>query len=476
MKKILLLLLLSTIFEPSAMAQSWVSKTAKSVFTLTTFRADGSLIASTTGFYAGDKGECISSFTPFNGASSAVIVDGSGKKYNVTTIIACDATYDVCRFICDNAKSTPIKIAEAVPAQGEEIYVLPYAIKNAQTINGSVKNMQQVYEKYNYYTLSLQLPQNTISAPVLNVNGELIGIAQAGTETDCYAADVRLAVDLKPEPIQQQSLSVTTIPALLPSDQEQAMIALFFSQQKSRDNYERTLAQFVHQFPTYPDGYVRQAQLAADKGEFDKIDPLFQKALSCSDDKAIVYNDYSRLIASLASKAENENTTWTFERALAEIDKALQLSQQPIYYYQRATVLMQLERWRDAVLALNEYEKSIPATALDDEFYHLRFLAEQQSKMYQQAIDDINKSIQYNSHSLLYHVEKTQLLIRLNLLEEALHAAEETIATDATFADGYMLLGIIQCQLGNKEEGLVNLQFAKEKGSQQADNYIEKYK
>lgn len=476
MKKILLLLLMAATLIPSAMAQSWVSKTAKFVFTLTTFKADGSLIASTTGFYAGDKGECVSSFTPFNGAASAVIVDGAGKKYNVTSIIACDATYDVCRFICDNAKSTPIKLAEAVPAQAEEVFVLPYSLKKPQALNATVKTTQSFYDKYTYYTLEFQLPDNAVSAPIFNTNGEVIGIAQAGTDSECYAADVHLAIDLKPEAIQQQALSATSIPALLPSETDQAMIALFMAQQKSRDNYEKTLAQFVRQFPNNSEGYVRQAQLMADKGELDKIDPLFHQALSCADDKASVYNDYSRLVATIASMEAYENTEWTYERALAEIDKALQISQQAIYHYQRANVLMQLERWREAVLSLNEYEKTIPETALDGEFYHLRFLAEQQSKMFQQAIDDISKAITYNSHSLLYHVEKTQLLIRLNLLDDALHAAEETIATDATYADGYLLLGIIQCQQGNTTEGILSLNIAKEKGSTQADYYLEKYK
>lgn len=475
MKKLFLLFLLTATVS-SAIAQSWVSKTAKSVFTLTTFKADGSLIASTTGFYAGAPGECVSSYTPFKGAASAVIIDGKGKKFNVTNIIACDDTYDVCRFTCENNKTTPIDVALTTPAKDEDIYVLPYAIKNAQPLQGTVKATQLFNDKYTYYTLALPLPDNAVSAPVLNGNGELVGIAHKGKDTECYATDIHLAVEIMPNAIQL-SLIDTSIPALLPSDNEQAMIALFVAQQKSRDAYEKTLNQFVRQFPDNPEGYVRQAQLAADKGEYNSINSLFDRALSCAEDKASIHNDYSRLIAAIASREDtSEASEWTFERSLAEIDKAIEVSQQPIYYYQRANVLMHLDRWRESVFALNKYVDGMPATALDADVYHLRFLAEQQSKMFQQALDDINKAIELDSHILLYHVEKTQLLIRLNLLEEALHAAEETIATDATYADGYLLLGIIQCQQGQKEEGLANLRLAQDKGSTQAQQYLEKLK
>ena len=63
----------------SVAAQNWVSKAAKSVFTLKTFGADGSLIGSTNGFFVSEQGDAVSSFTPFAGAVRAVVIDASGK-------------------------------------------------------------------------------------------------------------------------------------------------------------------------------------------------------------------------------------------------------------------------------------------------------------------------------------------------------------------------------------------------------------
>ena len=69
---------LFTLSPISAQQPSWVKKATKSVFTLKTFAADGSLIASSNGFFTGSNGEAVSSFSPFKGASRAIIIDSQG--------------------------------------------------------------------------------------------------------------------------------------------------------------------------------------------------------------------------------------------------------------------------------------------------------------------------------------------------------------------------------------------------------------
>ena len=48
---------------------SWVKKATKSVFTLKTFAADGSLIGSSNGFFTRANGDAVSNYTPFKGAT-----------------------------------------------------------------------------------------------------------------------------------------------------------------------------------------------------------------------------------------------------------------------------------------------------------------------------------------------------------------------------------------------------------------------
>ena len=43
-------------------------KAEKAVFTLTTFKADGTILASTNGVFVGSQGDAVSAWTPFIGA------------------------------------------------------------------------------------------------------------------------------------------------------------------------------------------------------------------------------------------------------------------------------------------------------------------------------------------------------------------------------------------------------------------------
>ena len=113
-----------------AQTPGWASKAVKSVFTLTTFREDGSILSSANGFFVGNNGEAISSFTPFNGAYSAVIVDASGKKYNVECMLGANEIYDVAKFRVANIKSQPLTIAGTDESKGSTVWLLPYSIKS----------------------------------------------------------------------------------------------------------------------------------------------------------------------------------------------------------------------------------------------------------------------------------------------------------------------------------------------------------
>ena len=99
---------LFTLSSISAQQPSWVKKATKSVFTLKTFAADGSLIASSNGFFTGTNGEAVSSFSPFKGASRAIIIDSQGKETEVVSILGANDIYDVARFRVANNKTQQI--------------------------------------------------------------------------------------------------------------------------------------------------------------------------------------------------------------------------------------------------------------------------------------------------------------------------------------------------------------------------------
>ena len=115
------------------------------------------------------------------------------------------------------------------------------------------------------------------------------------------------------------------------------------------------------------------------------------------------------------------------------------------------------------------------AAQVNDSFYYLRFQAEQGGRLFQQALNDINRAIQMNPRQELYYAEKASLEVRVGRYDDAMQTATECVRIAPDYSDGYLFLGLTQCLKGNKEEGTANLRRAKEMGDTQADALIEKY-
>jgi tetratricopeptide (TPR) repeat protein len=145
------------------------------------------------------------------------------------------------------------------------------------------------------------------------------------------------------------------------------------------------------------------------------------------------------------------------------------------YLWARAEARRNAGKYRDAITDMNEYETLMSAT-INDNFYYIRHQTEIQGRLYQQALNDINRAIQMNPQEILYYAEKSSLEIRVGMYEQAIQTADECIKLDSNNSDGYLFKGLAQCLIGDKAEGIKNLTKAKDLGDTQADALIEKYK
>ena len=139
----------------------------------------------------------------------------------------------------------------------------------------------------------------------------------------------------------------------------------------------------------------------------------------------------------------------------------------------RANTLLLLGRYREAVADLNEYEHLMSAE-ITDKFYYLREQAEIKGRMFQQAIDDIDRAIRMSPKESLYHAERGSIFYRVGELDEAIKSCQKAIELAPNYMDAYRILGI--CQLAKKErsKGLQNLQKAADLGDSIAKDIIKK--
>ena len=553
MKKRFFILIIQVCLMPALLwAQpKWAGKAAKSIFTLKTFKEDGSLLASGNGFFIGNEGEGVSNFSPFVGASRAVIIDASGKEMKVECITGANDLYDVARFRVSN-KVSGLSVASTT-STGSTAWVLPYsANKAARSQQGTIEKIDKAGD-YDYYTLAMQMPENTVGCPLLNENGEAIGIMQlsAGDTHKSYAIAVQFALGLKITGLSfnEQVYKSTLVKKDLPDELEQAIVALYVSgPQMNRETYREIINDFIRKFPTAADGYTYRAQEEVSDNLFDDADRDMQQAVKMAQKKDEAHYNYAKLIFQKEIfKSDRPYSAWSLDKAIAETDEAYRINplssyrelkgrilfaqkkyaeaydvyqqlstsdlnasemfynasrckemmgdrtaqlalldsavnhasrpftrETAAYLFTRAQAYEGQEKYRQAISDYNEYEQ-VMRSSLNGQFYYIRSQAEVKARLFQQALNDLSKAIELEPRNTLFLAEKASLEVRVNLSDAAIETAQKLIVIDSQLSDGYLFLGIAQCQKGQKTEGLRNLQKAKELGNPQADKLITKY-
>ena len=541
-------------FLPLSAQPSWVKKATKSVFTVKTFSADGSLIGSSNGFFTGTNGEAISNFTPFKGASRAVIIDAAGKEMPVSTIMGANDVYDVVKFRVDASKTQPLTIATDVAPTGSTVWLLPY--RETKTLkSGPVRKAETFQQEYAYYTVAMQTPETAVSCPLLNEAGEVIGLMQqpaSATDSLSYAVSARFVDSLKVTglSLNDPTLKMTAIKKELPNTLDETNLLIYLaSSSVDSATYVGLVNDMIEKFPQAPDGYLYRAELAANATNYAEADKDMAQALKVAQAKDEVLFSCARMIY---NKEVYQNLQpyepWTLDKALSQIQEANGINPQPGYRQLEGNILFaqkkydeaynifteltntnldKAEMWygaarckemlkdttamlalldsavstfskpylkqaapylwtrgnkrfdcgkyRDAVADFNEYEQ-LMSTQVNARFYYIRHQAEVEGRLYQQALNDLDRAIQMEPKETLYHAEKASLLIRVGKYDDAIAPAEECLTLEPDGSNGYLLKGLALCLKGNKKEGLELLGKAKEMGDPQADSLIEKYK
>lgn len=320
-----------------------VKKAAASIFSLTTFKTDGTLLASTNGVFINDNGEAISAFYPFVGADSAVVIDTNGNALPVDVIIGANELYDVCKFKV-NGKTTPIKIASTPSNNGEKVWMLGYSIKNQEAKQVPIQKTELFMDKYTYYIFSSETPENMEGCPFVNAKGELIGILQHANHSEgTHAVDAHFMKDMQinnglslADPVLRQ----TTIRTQLPAKEEDALVTLMMASEQNKKNYLKYIQDFKRLFPHAVDGYAAQARQYANKKEFAKAATEMETAIQNVHKKDAAHAEYAKIIFhQQLFQPDSTYLAWSLDKALAEAQKAYEINPLPAYQHQQAQII-----------------------------------------------------------------------------------------------------------------------------------------
>ena len=345
---------------------AWTKKAAQAVFTLKTFGADGSLLASVNGFFIDEQGQAVSSFAPFKNAQRAVIIDAQGKEMEVDCLIGYNDMYDVAKFHVIAKKTQALSIAQNAASNGATLWLMPYAVKKMPACTkGTVSSAEQFGEGYTYYTLDMETSDQQVGCPILNEQGEAVGILQpsaSGKSTTGYAVSARYANSLRMSALSQNDpvLRTVKIAKALPDDQSEATLALYVSSSTmSTEEYDQLINRFIEKFPQSSDGYIYRARQKMAKDDFQGADDDMKQAIKVGDMKDDAHYQYAQMVfQKILYKDDKPYAPWTLDFALEEAKAAYKVNPQPVYEQLQAQILFAQQKYDEAYNIYMELAKT----------------------------------------------------------------------------------------------------------------------
>lgn len=337
-----------------------VKNAEKSVFKLITYKSDGSQLAVSNGVFVGKSGEAISNLKPFIGASKAVVTDSKGNEMNVTRILGVNDLYDVARFRVEG-KSQPLGLSSA--KQGGKVWLLQYPKDSSKPIQAIVKSVETFMGKYSYYIFTAPKPNGGVACPFVDDGGNVIGIMQLSAKGDeMHATDAAFIGNLHTTGLSFNDATMRKIgiPAALPTDKDQALLALMMSGQGGDSlKYVSAAGDFISQYPDLVDGYVARSQMFANANDFDGASKEMEAAIKNVSKKDEAHFNYGKIIYNKeVYKSNVEYKPWSLDKALAETDKAYEINPLPLYRHQKAQIIFAEGKYQEAYDIFTELTKT----------------------------------------------------------------------------------------------------------------------
>ncbi|MBR3093516.1 MAG: tetratricopeptide repeat protein [Bacteroidaceae bacterium] len=557
MRKTIAACVVATLFTTAVMAQSapkWASKVSKGIVSVMTYDKNDNLLHSGTGFFINTRGEAVADYAVFEGASKAVVLDATGKKYDVDYILGADETYGLVKFSAKIGKNDAIQPVVSVQNIGATVYALAYSPKDPSFQAATISEVSAINDSVKYYATSKAIDGKFNSCPAFTQDGQLFGMVQPSMGGKGYILDVNhlrtLVISAIPSKKEALALDKININKGLPPSVGESLVYLFFkSRTASNEDYLSMLNLFIKTYPDNPEGYLRRATPLTDLLRFDEAENDLQTYLKLAPERdQALYNVCQLIHNKLIYQPEHKYEKWTFERAMGLIDEALTINPKLDYKLEKAQLHVAMQEYDKAYAIYDElnhgsdrspatlYAASLAAEARGDSlnevielmdsalamfptprpaeaadfvlrrgrlfnaagkyrdavkdynefcflsnnkvnstFYYDKAQLETKARMYQQAIQDIESAISAEPREPLYYLEKCGIMLRVNQLDEAVKAAQQTLQLDSQNSDAYRMLGYALLQKGDKTGALQNLNRAKELGDEAAQEIINTY-
>jgi len=172
------------LYTSSAIAQerlpSLIKRIQPSVVSITTYDVAGKPLKQGSGFFVNEAGDVVTNHHVLRGAITAIVKTSDGRKYPVETVVAEDENADLVRVSITAPKAAfkRLQLSLIVPDAGERIVVVGSPLGLEQTVSeGIISAVREVGSWGKIIQLSAPVSPGSSGSPVVNLKGEVIGVA-----------------------------------------------------------------------------------------------------------------------------------------------------------------------------------------------------------------------------------------------------------------------------------------------------------
>jgi len=177
--------------------QKVADRVSPAVIGISVFNAAGKLLRNGTGFFVSDDGRFVTSWSIVDGGAHAVAQTGDGRIHNVLGILADAVPADVAVLKAEVKERVPFLAPKrATAAQGARIAAIGSGRKNAISQTSITGRRSDANSEW--FDLASSLPSESLGAPVVNENGDVLGFVALQRGQGPAVNVVRLTTSFEP--------------------------------------------------------------------------------------------------------------------------------------------------------------------------------------------------------------------------------------------------------------------------------------
>lgn len=154
-----------------------LEKVGSSMVSISTHDREGNAIRLGSGFAVRKDGAIATTYHALSNRRDLVIIK-DGREYAVKGMLHEDAENDIIVLKVDHLNLTPVTFGDSDRiSAGEKVYIATVQGRTTAFVEGVLHKIHDIDSKQKLFLISIPMPEEHSGSPVLNANGDVIGIA-----------------------------------------------------------------------------------------------------------------------------------------------------------------------------------------------------------------------------------------------------------------------------------------------------------